>query len=493
MPAEREEWFKWEREACVYHMDVVASAAMQPLREYFGATWPKTILVFRGDVVLWCNEMAALYALGQKMIDCYVQAGNQKKMLRDWSEREGALRAAFKKIDAEKLSKLPDAELSRLYFAAEHAYVDWYAIGWLAEPVALQGENLVRELLSKKGFESESKNFKRLFSLLTCTTRKSFNRREEEEFLEIAAKAKKASKSEVSKLLAEHVGRYFWLHNNYLQTTVLGEPFFAKELARVLEKHPEPRAYALALSDSAKELAEEKKKAVAELKLNEKESALIALVDLFGWFQDHRKEVILQSLHYLDLLLREIGRRSGFSEREIKQLLRSEIPLLLEKKIDKRVAANRLKNCVLIRSPENAEPAVFEGEAARKKEKNVFAHDLAARDVVEIRGSVASQGKARGYARVTMSASEANASLRSGEILVTSMTSPDFVTAVKRAAGIVTNEGGITCHAAIVSREFGIPCIVGTRIATKVLRTGDFIEVDGNHGFVRKLVKEIKE
>ena len=67
------------------------------------------------------------------------------------------------------------------------------------------------------------------------------------------------------------------------------------------------------------------------------------------------------------------------------------------------------------------------------------------------------------------------------------MTTPDFVTAMKRAAAIVTNEGGILCHAAVVSREFGIPCVVGTKIATKAIRTGDFIEVDGNKGIIRIL------
>ena len=65
------------------------------------------------------------------------------------------------------------------------------------------------------------------------------------------------------------------------------------------------------------------------------------------------------------------------------------------------------------------------------------------------------------------------------------MTSPDFIAGIKKAAAIVTNEGGILCHAAIVSREFGIPCIVGTKTATRLIKTGDLIEVDGNHGFVR--------
>ncbi len=62
------------------------------------------------------------------------------------------------------------------------------------------------------------------------------------------------------------------------------------------------------------------------------------------------------------------------------------------------------------------------------------------------------------------------------------MTDPDFLPAMKKASAIITDEGGITCHAAIVSRELKIPCIIGTRIATKVLKDGDLVEVDANKG-----------
>lgn len=58
---------------------------------------------------------------------------------------------------------------------------------------------------------------------------------------------------------------------------------------------------------------------------------------------------------------------------------------------------------------------------------------------------------------------------------------------MKKAVAIVTDEGGITCHAAIVSRELGIPCVVGTKIATRVFKDGDLLEVRANHGLVRKL------
>lgn len=78
-------------------------------------------------------------------------------------------------------------------------------------------------------------------------------------------------------------------------------------------------------------------------------------------------------------------------------------------------------------------------------------------------------------------------SFRPGRILVTPMTAPDFVPAIKSAAAIITDEGGITCHAAIVAREMKKPCIIGTKIATKVLKDGDMIEVDTNTGTVRVL------
>lgn len=73
-----------------------------------------------------------------------------------------------------------------------------------------------------------------------------------------------------------------------------------------------------------------------------------------------------------------------------------------------------------------------------------------------------------------------------GEILVTSMTSPDYVPAMKRSSAIVTDLGGRTCHAAIVSRELGIPCIVGTQKATKILKNGDVISVNGTDGVIYK-------
>ena len=77
--------------------------------------------------------------------------------------------------------------------------------------------------------------------------------------------------------------------------------------------------------------------------------------------------------------------------------------------------------------------------------------------------------------------------MEDGDIMVAHSTFPSLVPAMKKAAAIVTEDGGITCHAAIVSRELGIPCIIGTKIATKVFKDGDLVEVDADKGVVRKV------
>jgi len=102
---------------------------------------------------------------------------------------------------------------------------------------------------------------------------------------------------------------------------------------------------------------------------------------------------------------------------------------------------------------------------------------------VLVSGLGASPGTASGTVRVLRSPEEGQR-LQAGEVLVAPMTSPDWVPAIRRAAALVTDSGGMTSHAAIVSRELQIPCVVGTRAATRILRDGELVTVDGAHGKV---------
>jgi len=111
---------------------------------------------------------------------------------------------------------------------------------------------------------------------------------------------------------------------------------------------------------------------------------------------------------------------------------------------------------------------------------------------VLVKGETASPGIASGVVKIIKDISELDR-IQKGDVMVTTMTTPDMVPAMQKAAAIVTNEGGMTCHAAIVSREMGTPCIVGTENGTEILKEGDEITVHATHGVVYKgKLEEVK-
>ena len=105
-----------------------------------------------------------------------------------------------------------------------------------------------------------------------------------------------------------------------------------------------------------------------------------------------------------------------------------------------------------------------------------------------MQGSPASPQIASGKVVLISSAKEIY-KVERGDVLVTEMTNPDFVPAMRRAAAVITEQGGITSHAAVVSRELKIPCIIGIKQVTYILEDGDLVEVDASHGVVKILKK----
>jgi len=129
----------------------------------------------------------------------------------------------------------------------------------------------------------------------------------------------------------------------------------------------------------------------------------------------------------------------------------------------------------------------LEGVKPEKPEEMKTAPELK----VVVKGIPAGKrGYGIGKAKVVLNPEEASKVMGKGDILVTGMTNPDFVPFMKLAGAIVTDKGGVTCHAAIVSRELGIPCVVGTRNATKLMATGKEYTVDSRSGVVYEGIME---
>jgi pyruvate,water dikinase len=136
------------------------------------------------------------------------------------------------------------------------------------------------------------------------------------------------------------------------------------------------------------------------------------------------------------------------------------------------------------------EPRLVTGkEAAALKEK--VREESSGGSVV--RGNIATRGHVTGRVRIigftAPDYDEQVSAFKEGEILVTGMTRPQIIHLCKKASAIVTDEGGITCHAAVVSRELEIPCIIATQDATKLLKTGDLVVVDAREGLEGAVTK----
>ncbi|MFH1770859.1 MAG: PEP-utilizing enzyme [archaeon] len=204
--------------------------------------------------------------------------------------------------------------------------------------------------------------------------------------------------------------------------------------------------------------------------LSEEEGLRLAKFRYFG------RSSFEKAHEYSEPLFREIGRRFNQSVQEIKFLTPGEICDLLDNKevdIDKKIKDRQ--KCFFVH---------LNGRFILVDNANIV---FKSEEMTELKGNVAFKGKYTGIVRVVISIEDMKG-FKEGEVLVVRETVPEFVTlGINKAGAIVTNEGGITCHAAIISRELKIPCIVGTKNATKMLKNGDEVEVDAIKGIVNIL------
>jgi len=145
----------------------------------------------------------------------------------------------------------------------------------------------------------------------------------------------------------------------------------------------------------------------------------------------------------------------------------------------------RKEYCILI--VKDGKTKLYSGEEGRR----IASAELVEEKVVEVRelrGTPASLGLVRGPVRVVHTVGDLER-VEEGDVLVAPQTNQNYIPAMRRAIAIVTDEGGITCHAAIVSRELGVPCVIGVKTATKILVDGEIVEVDATNGIVKRLTR----
>lgn len=202
-----------------------------------------------------------------------------------------------------------------------------------------------------------------------------------------------------------------------------------------------------------------------------------------GHWHEKAEVATCQAWDRLRPVLMRIARKHDVAKNDVLYYLPEEFLQLLQsgKRLSKDVLKQRRYYYVLLLK--HGKMFLYTGKKARVIE----AKELSKEKIVilrELKGMCASPGRVQGRVRIVNTDAQMH-QMKRGEILVSIMTTPRLIAAVKKAAAIVTDEGGITCHAAIVARELKKPCVIGTKIATKVLRDGQQVEVDAIKGIVR--------
>lgn len=434
-------WFRWEREASIHLLFPTLEGSMQPLRSYVGFGFPLVILIFKDGVVTWCMKEVEFMDLGEKLRNIFTSSRKEKRFAKDLRNSIKVLSRVEAIIQKINLVDLSDKELVKLYKKLYSDFLIFYAIGSISTPMSFETESYLKQ--NSEISDSD-------FNLLTHPKRDSYIR-EAEKYL---AKTKN---------IEGFLEKYYWIDNNYSQTKVLTKEEVVNRLKEI-ESH------------------KRMKKVYPKIKLSASSSRLIELLSNYALYKDNRKKHIWIFLHFLETLLKEISRRTGRSMNDLRNTFPFEIAAVLAGKLSKSKIEARKKYCVVVWKEDARKPQILTGYKAKKWEKIVYQKNK--EKVKMILGRTACDGLVKGKVRVLLSAKDCD-KLQKGEVLVTFMTSPDFMSAIRKCSAIVTNFGGVTSHAAIISRELNIPCVVGTKIATHVLKTGDLVEVDANQGFVR--------
>ncbi|NCU28305.1 MAG: hypothetical protein EOM85_01370 [Candidatus Moranbacteria bacterium] len=218
--------------------------------------------------------------------------------------------------------------------------------------------------------------------------------------------------------------------------------------------------------------------------LSSKQKEIIEISRYYSQQRDKRKEIQQKTFYLQAQCIDEISKITSIHRSDLENLR----PGQFSKKIfsDKNLLFNLIKDQkkgVFLLATDMGSFTKM-GDAA-----NLFFDDVKMKDTSvdkELYGVTACKGKAKGVVRLIHNLHE-DYFFEPGDILVTGMTSPNFIPIMKKAGGIITDLGGATCHAAIISRELDVPCIIGTKRSTKVLKDGDLVEVDADNGVVKIL------
>ena len=343
----------------------------------------------------------------------------------------------------------------------------------------------LEDSLNKNGVKISSDE---LFRLASVDNYRSLVVKENEDLLKIAIKFYDDQKSkELSIYLKNHVDKFSYFELHASTRSLLTEKDFKKRLKELFKLKRNNLINRLRdLQHDNENLRRDKKRIKSKYKFSNFEKQIIRFFELSS-------EIKVKITDWVCLLNYLIVKDAGVFSKKWK-INKENFYLLLPQEIIKFSNLKADKNVIRLLNYRRFAVIWYKNGKLKKfwgaEAKKVFNSKIKKEKIEanEIIGTPIFEGKLRGTVKIVKSIKDFS-KVKNGNILVTSDTTPDFVPIFKKVTGIITDEGGVICHAAIVAREMKIPCVVGTKIATKVLKDDDLVELDAIRGIIKKLKK----
>ena len=462
--------------------------------------------VIRNNAVEWVARMD-LWEKAHKIFIKKVQT-NPETLERVYKKIEhlGRRLIAFTKRIGKSSQKSSNQKLFSIYSTYIRLNTEYYGIGLLLPLLDYQKATFftdeVNKILKKRDAEKH-------FVLLTTPGRETYNKQQELDLLGVYSeiiKIKPAYKlfqtvqapeilkrlpavsPKIFRLLKQHTRNYTWVFYVY-EGPAVGMEYFVALIRDLIKRKIDPDREIRGHRDYKKKLKEEQVKIIKKLKFNAAEKKMVKLAQGAVFFKPYRRELQSRSYFLIEPVLREIATRLGLSLKQVRMMLPQEVKnALLGGRVDTGLLNKRFKAVVFWKERKEY---CLSGKSAEKFIKEEIKWEKINKSTKIFSGAMAYPGKVTGRVKVINYPDEMK-KMKRGDILVSDATSSNLMPAIFIAKAIVINEGGLTCHAAIVSRELKIPCVVGTKFASKVLKDGDLVEVDADSGIVRLVEKKLR-
>lgn len=470
-----------------------------------------------------CNDMKILgekikskydliFYINKHIFDIYISQKSLKKTAEDYFSRQLKDRSFIKnlyknwrsiyvkqylketkKISNIKIDKLKNEEFVLLFNEFSKSYRNVWSEVMFLDGFDFYGMKILERILGDIEIDLSD------LEILLSPPNPSMLQEEREKLLKIATYLKKEKIDDEiirTKNIAElekkypliyekivaHSNEYYWLHNDYASVEFLTSKYFFKSISSLLKnekKYEEEKE----IFEQLKNLKKQKREIIKKYKLSSEKANLLEFMSILGNLRDERKSYNQMAGNTLRKILIEIGRRNKIEYKYLEDLFFWEISGVfnLNRKYVEKISQRR-EQCLFYVTSTTGHTDFFRQKAL----KLIKYLDGEINKKIKLEGMPAFKGVVKGKVKIIKNKNDFQ-KMKKGDILVAPNTRPEFLPVMKMAGAIITEEGGITCHAAIVSRELKIPAIVGVQGIISVLKDDDVIKVDAERGKIEIL------